>query len=68
MHERFLEKIGILKHHPTMEEVEAGEQRLKELTALYMEGKIELKAYEMELDKLPKLDFVQLAHELKYKG
>lgn len=66
--ERALEKLGILKHHVTAEEMDAANIRLRDLTASYLTGKIELKEYEAETDKLPGIDLRQLAHDLNYKG
>lgn len=68
MAERFLERIGIFKHQVTREEVDAGNLRSKQLTADYLTEKISLEKYKVELDRLPKLDLVRLAHELKYIG
>ena len=67
MSERFLEKIGILKHQPTSEEVDAGYLRGRQLAAEYLTEKISLEEYNKELDKLPKLDLVKLANDLNYK-
>lgn len=66
--ERLLEKAGILKHHYTSEELDAANLRARELTELYLTGKMELPEYRAETDKLPKLDLVQLAAELHFKG
>ena len=68
MSERFLEKIGILKHQPTQNEIDAGNLRSRQLTADYLTEKISLEEYKGELDKLPKLDLVKLAHDLNLKG
>lgn len=68
MAERLLEKIGILKHQLTIEELDAAELRGRQLTADYLEGRIELPEYGVETDKLPKLDLRQLASELHFKG
>lgn len=65
---RFLEKIGILKHQPTTEEIDAGNFRGRQLTAEYLTEKISLEKYKSEMDKLPKLDLVKLANDLNYKG
>lgn len=66
--ERFLERIGLFKHHHTTEELEAGDVALRELTAEYMEGKIGLEEYIKRTDRLPKIDLVSLASRLNYKG
>ena len=68
MSERFLERIGILKHKLTVEEVDAGDKRLRQLIADYMSGQMSLQDYVSETDKLPKLDLRQLAEELHFKG
>jgi hypothetical protein len=68
MKDRFLEKIGIFKHQVTAEEVDKAYLKEKELTAEYLTEKISLKKYEEELDKLPKLDLIKLAHDLHYRG
>ncbi|QQG41997.1 MAG: hypothetical protein HYV90_01640 [Candidatus Woesebacteria bacterium] len=66
MQERFLERIGLLKHQFTAEEVNSGEKRLKELTADYLTEKIGLEEYLVETDKLPKLDLRKLAQKLEW--
>ena len=68
MSHELLERIGILKHRVTIEELDAGEARLRSLTVDYMTGKIELPEYRAETEKLPGLDLRQLAQELHYKG
>lgn len=68
MSERFLEKIGILKHQLTLEELDAAELKRRELTESYMTGTIPLEEYTIELDKLPGIDSRKLAHDLNYKG
>ena len=66
--ERFLERMGILKHKVTIEELEAGELKLRELTADYLTEKIDLNVYNVELDKLPKLDLRQFAQALHFRS
>ncbi len=68
MPERLLERIGVLKHRVTVEEIDAGERSLRQLTADYLEGKIDLQTYAAETDKLPKIDLPQLAQDLNFKG
>ena len=68
MAERFLERIGILKHKITIEEIDAANKRLRQLTADYLRGQMSLQDYATETDKLPKLDLRQLAHDLNFKG
>lgn len=68
MTERFLERIGILKHQVTREEMDEAYLRERELTVEYMTGSMSLENYNAELDKLPRLDLVKLAHDLNYKG
>ncbi len=68
MGERFLERIGLLKHKVTVEEIDDGEKRLRQLTADYLEGRINLEVYSTETDKLPKLDLRQLAHDINSKS
>lgn len=63
-----MEKAGILKHHYTAEEIDAGNVRARELTELYLTGKMELPEFRAETDKLPKLDLVQIASALPFKG
>lgn len=65
--EKLLEQVGILKHKPSVEEVDAGKKRSRQLTADYLESKIDLTTYTAELDKLPKLDFRRLAQKLHFK-
>lgn len=66
--EKLLEQVGILKHNPSVEEVDAGEKRSRQLTADYLENRIDLTTYRAELDKLPKLDLRQLAQKLHIKS
>ena len=66
--ERVLEKLGILKHHVTAEEMDAANIRLRQLTADYLTGAMGLNEYKIETDKLPGIDLKQLAHDLNYKG
>lgn len=66
--EKFLEQVGILKHNPSVEEIDAGEKRSRQLTADYLESRIDLTTYQAELDKLPKLDLRQLAQKLHIKS
>jgi len=68
MAERFLERIGILKHKITIEELDAGEKNLRQLTADYLEGRINSQTYTTEADKLPKIDLRQLAQGFHSKG
>ena len=67
MAERFLERIGILKHKITIEEIDAGNRRLRQLTADYLRGQMSLQDYATETDKLPRLDLRQLAQKLHFK-
>lgn len=67
MSERFLEKIGILKHQLTLEESEAA-VRMCRLTADYLTERIELERYKSERDRLLDIDVEKLAHDLNYKG
>ncbi|HKC04634.1 MAG TPA: hypothetical protein VKC54_02075 [Patescibacteria group bacterium] len=60
----FLERIGILKHQITVEEIDAGNIKLKELTADYLTERIGLNEYRRETEKLPKIDLRALAQIL----
>ncbi len=66
--ENLLEQVGILKHKLSVEEVDAGEKKSRQLTADYLESKIDLTTYTAELDKFPKLDLRQLAQKLHFKS
>jgi len=65
--ENLLERMDILKHHPTVEEINAANIKSRELTADYLEDRIDLSTYRAELDSLPKLDLRQLAEKLHVK-
>ena len=56
-----LEKHGILNHQLTVEELEASERKLDELTLAFMQHKIDVDEYRAETDKLPRLDLRRVA-------
>lgn len=68
MIERFLERIGLVEHKYTVEEINKGQETLGVLTADYLKGNINLETYNIEIDKLPKINFRQLVKELNFKG
>lgn len=65
---RFLERIGLLRPRSKVEKIYGDEERLRQLTADHLKGRIGLGTYITETDKLPKLNLRQLAQGLKFKG
>ncbi len=63
--DRLAELIGInRKPEVTVQDIEAGEIKSRQLVADYMEGRMSLEDFRTETEKLPKLDLRKLAQEL----
>lgn len=68
MNQIFLEKIDLLKHKLTVEEIDEGERIQRQLAEDCLERRISVKTCLSSIDKLPDVDFRQLAQEIKFKG
>lgn len=65
----WLERVGILNHKLTNEEVDIINRNKEVLLASYMRQEIDLKTFISELEKSPKtFSAAGLAQELNYKG
>ena len=65
--ESILEKIGLLSHQVTVEEVEAADKESARLALSFMRGEIGFEKCRSELIKLPALNANRLAQELDDK-